>query len=240
MISFKTKIALIRIMMLAAQTSDAIDWSQTHVELLNGSNYEVGRDDRTVFTFKHVNKWKYGDNVFFWDHTDPFGNIKGNYAEFSPRLSFSKMTGKDYSFGPIKDVLLAGTYEMAPNKRVYLGGIGTDLKVPGLTFAQLNSYVRDTKDVKGETWQFTLVWQKNFELFNHKIVMLDAMDYSGREGRLKTILHSAPQFLVDIGKHAGVKDEKLFVGVEYEFWRNKFGIAHRNEDNAQVMIKWVF
>ena len=52
-------------------------------------------------------------------------------------------------------------------------------------------------------------------------------------------LNAAPRLLLDLGHFRGTPGH-LFAGIEYQPWRNKFGIEGVDEDVAQVMLKWVF
>jgi hypothetical protein len=76
------------------------------------------------------------------------GNVGPNtyYGEFSPRLSFGKIFDQKLEFGPIKDVLLAMTYEFGEgDTESYLIGPGFDLAIPGFDYFQLNFYQRHTE-----------------------------------------------------------------------------------------------
>lgn len=69
----------------------------------------------SVVTLEHINGWKYGDNFFFVDITNADKSDEERstsfYGEISPRISLSKVTGKDLSFGIVKDVLITTTAE---------------------------------------------------------------------------------------------------------------------------------
>jgi hypothetical protein len=51
---------------------------------------------------------------------------------------------------------------------------------------------------------------------------------------------TAPRLLVDVGDLVGFGAGKLQAGVEYQIWRNKFGIDDMDEDVAQAMVKWIW
>jgi nucleoside-specific outer membrane channel protein Tsx len=74
------------------------------------------------------------------------------YGEFSPRLSFGKIFDRNLAFGPIKDVLLAMTYERGEgDNEAYLIGPGFDLNVPGFNYFTLNFYLRNTEGSRPAT-----------------------------------------------------------------------------------------
>ena len=49
-------------------------------------------------------------------------------------------------------------------------------------------------------------------------------------------LHTQPQLLVDVGKLWGAKGQ-FYAGVEYQFWKNKFGYEGQDQSLAQAMIQ---
>jgi len=49
-----------------------------------------------------------------------------------------------------------------------------------------------------------------------------------------------PRLLFDVGETLNMGDNKLWVGVEYQYWHNKFGIEGKTESVHQAQIKWVF
>src|SRR6187402_821625 len=101
--------------LLAADSQAGSNWSTTNFQYHYGTDYEWGDEKRTLITLEHANGWKYGDNFFFVDITNPNrdGEATGTstYSEISPRLSFGKSSGADLSLGIFTDLLLATTLE---------------------------------------------------------------------------------------------------------------------------------
>jgi nucleoside-specific outer membrane channel protein Tsx len=239
-------------MMLAtAGGAEAADWSSTNVQLLHGTSYadDFGIDDekKTIFTFEHADGWKYGDNFFFVDVSNPETEGTAYYAEFSPRLSLGKLAGGEpWSFGIVKDVLLSGTIEMGQDLHANLLGIGLALDLPKFAFADFNLYARKSyRDFAAEDtdtgWQITIDWLLPFNIGGSKWAFEGFADYAwGEEGGSapkEDNLITAPRLLVDIGDAWGAPGHLQF-GVEYQIWRNKFGIDGVDEDVPQVMVKW--
>ena len=252
--SFRGRLAAMGMMAAlggGASVAMASDWSTTNVQLLHGTKYadDFGIDtpEKTVFTFEHANGWKYGDNFFFVDVSNPTTKGTAYYSEFSPRLSFGKIfTGKELSFGPVKDVLLAGTWEMGDGLHAYLGGIGFALNIPKFAFFDLNLYARrsqrDFVAVQTDSGaQVTIDWLLPFEVVGVKFAFEGFADYAwGEKGGSATKadnLITAPRLLVDVGHFWGAGG-KLQAGIEYQIWHNKFGIDGVNERVPQVMVKW--
>jgi len=98
-------------------------WADNSITLLHSADYfnvasNFGAPNKeveyTTVTLEHVSGHSWGDAFFFLDRHHGKGAASGfneTYSEISPRISLGKTTGADLSFGPIKDVLLAGTYE---------------------------------------------------------------------------------------------------------------------------------
>src|SRR5690606_33555729 len=106
--------------LLACGTSfagDLLQWQNNSLTYLWGKNFKVNPDIQQTFTFEHADGWKYGDNFIFIDKICYQGKKDANngpntyYGEISPRLSFGKIFDQQLAFGPVKDVLLAMTYE---------------------------------------------------------------------------------------------------------------------------------
>lgn len=242
--------------------AQAADWYMTNFQYLGGNGHRVPiannlpGDHRNVLTFEHANGWKYGDNFIWYDITNP--NRKGPnglgtdvYTEISPRLSFSKISGKKIGMGPLTDVLAAFTLEAGDRStsRGYLWGIGTDWSVPYFKIFQANLYARKLADIDGTGTQLTVVWLAPFTLGPVKFEFSGFFDWIpsnfgdvNTTGEKFKYFHTSPQLLVDLG-HFLKKPDTLFVGVEYDYWNNKFGIqdtdAFRTDQSVlQWMIKW--
>ena len=145
--------------------ADPMLWQNNSLTYLYGKNFAVdsGEDGREAdiqqtITFEHASGWTWGDMFLFVDNIW-YNGVSGSdghtyYGEFSPRLSLGKITGQEMSFGPIKDVLLAATYERGestdgvPNQN-YLLGPAVDLDVPGFDRLAINVYYRKPDGTTG-------------------------------------------------------------------------------------------
>jgi len=251
----RTAIAISAAVFCLPAAAGSAKWSSTNIQYLHGTNYEPifdnGDETRSIVTLEHVNGWAYGDNFFFVDITNPdrTGKETGTelYAEISPRFSFSKISGKDLSFGIVQDVLITTTEEIGDagdGFHTYLYGLAVDLKLPGFTFFQFNWYVRNEITAKTDTGQqITLVWLVPFSLGPADFAFEGFVDYAygldSEEAPTENNTIAAPRLLLDVGKFFGSPGE-LQAGVEYQIWRNKFGIDGIDENVAQAMVKWIW
>ena len=231
-------------------------WSSTNIQYLYGDSYQSiffnpATDSldsfdvsASIITLEHVNGWKYGDNFYFVDITNPDKNDPitptGYYGEISPRFSFGKMLGKELKFGIIKDVLITTTAEIGQGFHNYLYGIAVDLDIPKMPVAQINYYIRNEIGPGKEAGQqITLVWLRPFSIGNSAWVFEGFFDYAFGMDHAEDNIITGPRLLMDLGKTWGAPDALQF-GIEYQIWRNKFGIDGIDEDVPQVMMKWIW
>ena len=226
-----------------ASTANAeiIQWQSANVQLLRGNNYAVGEKQRTIATFEYANSWIYGDMFTFFDFIVPDEGGSTYYTEISPRFSLSKISGLDLSYGIVKDVLVSTTLEKANHRGPsYLYGGAVDLDILGFKYFKTNAYVRDDTQLDGKTWQLTFAWNAPFEIDGIKFLAEGFADFSGEEGTSAANQQIVPRLLVDTGNLIGIDDNKFFVGVEWHYWNNKFGIESQRQSTPQLQAKWVF
>jgi nucleoside-specific outer membrane channel protein Tsx len=231
-------------------------WSSTNIQYLYGSSYSAiyfdeaqGKldskdEEASVMTLEHVNGWKYGDNFYFVDVFNPDRegefNTTSFYGEVSPRLSFSKISGAKLEFGIIQDVLITTTAELGAGMRNYLYGIAMDFKIPHTPVAQLNWYIRNEMGPGKDTGQqITLVWMTPFSIGNTAWSFEGFFDYAYGMDHAEDNIITAPRLLLDISKLYGAAGT-LQLGMEYQIWRNKYGLDGIDEDVPQIMLKWIW
>ncbi|WP_157765597.1 hypothetical protein [Halobacteriovorax marinus] len=233
----------------------AYEWSRTSLSYLNGSSFQLGDNNRVEYSFEHAGGWKYGDNFFWFDVTDPQSSNDSSktaiYGEWAPRLSFGKIFGfySDERF--FKDVLLSTTFEHGKSgvaSRARLIGLGTDLNIPLFKFFQVNFYVRDNLDAEGVSFQSTIAYNLPLDISDRlslyysayiDIVIGDEGNRSDNSYK-ESHWHTAQQLAYDVGKMYGYADI-AYLGVEYQYWNRKYGIEGGPvENNLKLLIKWIF
>jgi nucleoside-specific outer membrane channel protein Tsx len=217
-----------------AQPSQApsgwLQWQDFSLTYLYGGTYRVDSDKQQTVTFEHVSGLSFGDTFLFIDYIDYLdtdGEEAAYYGEFSPRLSLGKLTERDWSFGPIKDVLIAGTYEFGEvDVETFLYGIGIDLDIPGFDFVQLNLYYRDPQNNPSRGWQLTPCFSYTLPVGDSEVVIDGFIDYvfASENSGYEENIHINPQIKYNLGKLLWDESKRLYVGVEYDYWTNKYGI----------------
>ncbi len=219
-------------------------WSSTNIQYLYGTTYELGDKTRSIITLEHVNGWKYGDNFFFVDITNATRTGDKTptefYGEISPRFSIGSMLGKDLSAGVFKDALVTTTLEVGQGFHNYLYGLAVDLNIPGVKVFQINYYLRNEIGAGTDLGsQVTLVWLYPFDIGPVGMTFEGFFDYAfGNKPKEDNII-TGPRLLIDVGKFFSSPGQ-LQAGIEYQIWRNKFGIDGVDEDVAQAMVKWIW
>ncbi|NBA93853.1 outer membrane protein OmpK [Pseudomonas sp. R5(2019)] len=239
-----------------ALAGDLLQWQNNSLTYLYGKDFAVNPEIQQTFTFEHADGWKYGDNFLFIDkifyngEKDAFVGPNTYYGEFSPRLSFGKIFDQKLAFGPVKDVLLAMTYESGEGDvDSYLIGPGFDLDIPGFDWFQLNFYQRHTEgDRAGDNvWQITPAWSYTIAVGKSDVLIDGFMDWvvdndeNGR-GTYHANLHFNPQIKYDLGKALSWGEKQLYVGIEYDYWKDKYGIEDTpffdtNQNTASLLVK---
>lgn len=253
----------------APSSGSFFQFTATSLTYLYGFNWDTPfspTSDRDILTIEHFNANKFGDFFLFVDFANLTTENRGGpsdtgidiYGEASPRISLSKITGKDFSAGIIKDFYIySGTLEFGRSKTLdninrefdagidttqlrQLHGVAVDFDIPGFTVASLNAYWRDDCDVSGSTWQLTAVWEVPFTIADIDFVFKGFADYAGSEGFLEKQFHTSPQLVMDLGDKLFDKKKKLYFGTEVDIWWNEFGIKDQDDVVPQIILQAYF
>lgn len=96
------------------------------------------------------------------------------FMKFAPRVSIDALTGKDLSFGPVKEVYFStlfnwggGHGDFNPNASFW--GVGADVEIPWLGKTGMNLYgLYDLNKKDWNGYQFSANWFKPFYFFENK------------------------------------------------------------------------
>ena len=231
-----------------ALTQAAPVWQDFSITGLYGENYEsidangIHSDvEQSTITAEYAAKLTYGDFFAFADRTN--NDIDGNqtYFEVSPRLSLGAVTGQKLELGPIKDVLIATTWEGntgSSNFNNYLYGVGFDLAIPYFQYAQLNFYKADN-DLSADDYQMTFTYGVPFKLGSEDFLVDGFLDWSTAERDHASELNWTTQWKWNVGKHIS-PETRLYLGIEHSVWNNKYGIKGMDQNDVSALIKYHF
>jgi len=250
-------------------------WSSTEVQLQALGELEQvgtgGTADTTIITFQHAGGWEYGDNFFFVDHSRysvndnayfPVDDKSEFYGEWYSNFSLGAISGKDMSFGFVKDIGIVAGANFAPavDSMWVLPGVRFSLDLPGFAFAQIDvtSYIHQgggsasssafTVVDEDTSFMVDFAWAYPFKLGSTSWSIEGHLEYiDGRQQtnnfgttELESWILFQPQIRLDLGEAMGNKAGRLFVGMEYQYWKNKLGEKGTNDSTAQFLAVWRF
>jgi len=243
-------------------------FSDTEVQLQTGGTMDDfgGETKNTVTTFQHASNWKYGDNFFFIDQTTARPTSDSNaaggknfYAEWYSNFSLGAITGADLSFGPVKDIgaVIGVNYNPDLNATYALPGITFALDLPGFAFATLNTsaviLASDAGNAGGVTDEDTrfmvdFAWAYPFKIGSTSWSIEGHLEYMtstdqtafGNTGPVEAHILFQPQVRLDVGELIGTPSNRLFAGIEYQYWSNKYGTDFLEDNTVQFLAVWRF
>jgi nucleoside-specific outer membrane channel protein Tsx len=254
--------------MMGGQSAFATEsWQNTNVTLMYTTESEfdpvfgTGTSDEKLTTLRleHFGVHEYGDNYFFFDvyHGKDVGDFNGfgagsfgdhadeqYFGVWNPRLSISKMTGANLSFGFVQDVYLAGRFEGGSyaNFRADNFGVAFDLAVPGFSFFETDFYSRRatfTGD-NGENDR-TLFWRTfamlPFEVAGLKFTWSPLLLINFRDDDRDTTVFVQPDLWLKLNKH-------FDVGYRHEYASysktDAEGGGTYSRTSPTLMVRWNF
>jgi len=113
------------------------------------------------------------------------------------------------------------------------------LDISAFDYFQVNAYFRNNGEGDNSE-QLTLVWGVPVGplYFDGFMDYATAVDNTAN-GDTKAQMNITSQLKYNLGPLLDL-DTKLFVGVEYAYWVNKFGIDGVDENNVNLLVKYHF
>ncbi|GAA5314926.1 MAG: outer membrane protein OmpK [Candidatus Pelagadaptatus aseana] len=225
-------------------------WADYSVSYLQGSDYLdpfTGTEyDSGVITLEHASGHSWGSTFSFVDFLDnQDGYNDETYGEVGANFNLGNHFGKPDEGGFVKDYYVAGQVEFQTGSdgfENYLLGFGMDLNVPGASYFSVTYYRRNNDDLgigREDNDQLTIAWG-----FDHGNWRFDGFwdirsSTENDFGDVDAAYNFTPQLKYNIGKALlGMDSGRLDVGVEYVYWKNKFGVDGQTEKNANLLVKW--
>lgn len=220
-------------------------FSTSNIQYLYGkfddnSLFDTRNGGKSTVTLEHYRTFAYGDFFCFADYAvadDRFfyGDNKTDlYFELSPRISLSKTTQTDLSFGFVKELYLAFQYNRQIYKyddyKAYLYGVGSDLSIRGFDVFGLNLY-KVNKMYFDNSYQVSLNY-----LSNH--ILDTSLVFEGFADWTKDEFLTQNQLLYDLDRVAWLGDAKAYVGTEWHYYRVQDSQTRSNTWQIMMKIKW--
>ncbi len=225
------------------------DFAEPYDNDANGKRVNITKE---IIALTNVTGFKYGTtfvNIDFLqsDHNDPGGGIAGNagaqevYGVFRGTFDLGKITGAKLAMGPIRGYAITAGFDIntkndgyASKKRMAVFGPTVEMEVPG--FLNLSVLLFDESNAPAAI-------QRRYHYKNHATFEADwgigigslPLSFNGyaqfitAKGKDEFGAQTAPEshidadLMLDVGSLAGLSKKTWLVGVEYEYWHNKFG-----------------
>lgn len=245
------------IALLWCASGQAAEWSNTEVHLQIGdldvpSFAGGGSAEHVIYTLQHASGWKYGDNFFFLDVLDskrPGFQDFDLYSELYANFSLRKISGQAFRAGPISDIGLLGGFNWAAdaNVRKYVAGIRLALDLEGFAFANLDlaTLIDDSEGLasggapaEDDTVLVDFNFARPFKIGEADFSIEGHIEYVGERtnelgGSVESWILAQPQLQWHL-------NERIAIGIEYQFWMNKLGDAATDENTVQALLVWEF
>ena len=207
---------------------------------------------KAILALTHASGYKYGSNFINIDflqsdHNDPGGGIAGHagaqevYGVFRTTLDIGKISGTKLAMGPVRGYGVTAGIDVntkndgyASKKRMFVAGPTVMLEVPG--FLNLSALLFDESNAPAAI-------ASRYHYKNHAAFEADwgiavgslPLSFNGyaqfitAKGKDEFGTQTAPEshvdmnLMLDAGSLAGLGAKTWLVGVEYEYWHNKFG-----------------
>ena len=255
-----TVVALLTLAAAPAQGQEGGGFSASDIQVLYGWHFRepgVSEDvPKNIVTFENTSAWSWGSSYFFVDvmrsWSDADDNAKEVYGEWFPSASLRYLAGKGPSTGFIRDVsatlgLNGGVRSTGPAPFAVLPGVTFNLNVPGFAFVSLGTYAYidlgrfqgQPTDCRGTTYQVTPAWSLPFSLGPVGFQFDGFADFIGSHANCEAMIVSQPQLKLDL---SGLWDDagRLYVGVEFAYWHNKYGISGLEDKVLQPLLVFTF
>lgn len=216
--------------------------------------YDANDISKNIIDFQHASGYKYGTNFFnvdllMSDNKDPAaGNSTAGaqeaYIVYRNFVSLGKVTGSDYKFPLVRDIGATFGFDWntkndayGSRKRMLVAGPTLMMDVPG--FLNISVLVLGESNapngINGRYYYKThpeldIAWA--IPIGDSPFSFEGYFDYIAAKGKdefgsgTKPETHFDGKIMLDVGRVLGGPKGTFKVGLEYEFWKNKFGNDH--------------
>ncbi|KAF3996862.1 outer envelope protein [Glaciimonas immobilis] len=235
--------------LVSVQHASAAEWSDTSIGYRYGTQFAepyVGTGiAKSIINLTHASGYKYGTNFFNVDllqSNSKDSNAQEAYIVYRNTLDLGKVSGKNLSFGPVRGLGVTAGFDWntkndpgyASKKRMLVLGPTLMMDVPGFLNISLlliqesnqpvgisSRYTYDLHPMLSAAWGLPIASTGfAFEGYVNYIAAKGTNEYGGGTA---PELNFDGQVMYDLGTPMGMGKNTLRVGVEYQYWRNKFG-----------------
>ena len=223
-------------------------WRDFSAAYVAGSGFTLDPDQQQTVSLAYASGHSWGDTFTYLDTTF-FRDDERTYSLFGETAArWSLMDAEeDRSHRTVADVLVAASLEFGSGTvETFTLGPSIDLNVSGLDYLQFGLMRRESVNRSGfnnsDGWQFVPTWSLTIPAggsewvidgFAKWIFATDRSDYHRN-------FQFSPQLKYNVGKHVSGADARMYLGIEYYYWSNKYGVASSaSADSDQHAISFV-
>jgi hypothetical protein len=215
----------------------------------DGSRVDI---KKTIVGLTHASGYKYGSNFFnadflLSDRKDPGGGTPGNpgaqevYLVYRHTLDIGKVSGKELKYGAMRGLGLTAGFDLntkndfyASKKRMLVIGPTLMLDVPG--FLNLSALWLDESNAPNGLpsryhYKNHFAAEADFGIaigslplaFKGYALYIGAKGMNEFGGGTKPETHLDVALVYDVGTAMSLGKNAFSIGIEYEYWKNKFG-----------------
>ena len=207
-------------------------WSDFSGAFVAGSGFILDPDKQRTVSLEYASGYRWGDTFTYLDTTFFRGDERtfSLFGETSARWSVMD-SDEDRSNQAVTDVLVAASLEFGSGTvETFTLGPSVDVNAPGFDYLHLGLMRRESLNRSGfnnsDGWQFVPTWSLTIPAGRSEWVIdgfakwIFATDHSDYHPNFQF----NPQIKYNIGKHLFRSDARVYLGIEYYFWSNKYGV----------------
>lgn len=219
---------------------------------------------KNIVSFNHVSGYKYGSNFFNADLLLSDENDSANagktgaqevYVVYRHTLDLGKATGKDFKFGPVRGVGAVAGFDFNTKsdgfynskKRMLVMGPSFMMDVPGFLNISLLALWESNASASRARYSYdvhpmlNLVW--GMPIPGLPLSFEGFANFIASKGKNEALVDTAAetnidmQVMYDLSGLMGAKPKTFRVGLEYQWWKNKFGNNNNLDTSGGAFAK---
>ena len=213
------------------------------------------RVPKNIFTFDNTSSGDWWSSYLFVDvlrsWSDADANAKEVYGEWYPSVSLRGVSGRKAGEGLLRDVSLTiglntGVRSTGPSPFAVLPGATFAFNVPGFTFVSLGAYAYidrgrfqgQPSNCQATTYQITPSFSLPFYIGAAKMKLDGFVDFIGKHANCEAMVLTEPRLTMDLSR-LWHKPGHVYVGVDWLYWHNKYGIKNLKDNLFLPVVIWV-
>ena len=207
-------------------------WSDFSGAYVAGRGFTLDPDQQRTVSLEYASGYTWGDTFTYLDTTFFRGDERAYslFGETAARWSLME-SDEDRPQKVVTDVLVSASLEFGSGTvETFTLGPSVDLNVTGFDYLHLGLMRRESLNRSGfnnsDGWQFVPTWSLTIPTGRSEWVIdgfakwIFATDHSDYHPNFQF----NPQIKYNIGKHLSGADRRVYLGVEYYYWSNKYGV----------------